>query len=102
MVNALRQPPHFIVNNPLKTVAILGLILAFSLSIACANATSDDINVVVDKGGETRYITLKNGKNLAQVVIPSGTLDAYMAEKGIESVTLTVNLLEYELVVSHN
>ena len=35
-------------------------------------------------------------------VIPYGTLDAYMAEKGIESVTLTVNLLQYELNVSHN
>ena len=36
------------------------------------------------------------------LTIPSGTLDAYMADKGIESLTLTVNLLQYELDVSHN
>ena len=50
-------------------------------------------SLTVNKGAGD-WITLVKGKNRIEVLVVTGSLDAYMEEQGIDKVTITIDLVE--------
>lgn len=84
-------------NSPMKSAAILGMVLAFALSTAWATVNYHSVSTTIKKGKRGGARLVMQGSNVIDIYVYSGALDAYMTEQGITEVEITADLAE-ELV----
>ena len=81
--------------NPIAATAVMALVLVFALSAAWAAYYSGSVTVKTKgRSVDKSFLLVDNGADRVEVTIRKDSLDAYMAEQGINSVNITADLNE--------